>query len=63
MIVHDPMQPSVITKYKDAADIANGVMQELVTAARDGARILDLCEMGDSGITTCAASLFSCQTD
>ncbi|ORX99181.1 putative proliferation-associated 2g4 [Basidiobolus meristosporus CBS 931.73] len=39
--------PDVVTKYKTAADISNRVLKKVIDAAVDGAKILDICTLGD----------------
>jgi len=40
-------QDLVVTKYKMAAEIVNGILKTLVSKSVAGAKILDLCEEGD----------------
>jgi len=40
-------QDLVVTKYKMAAEIVNGILKTLVTKSVAGAKILELCEEGD----------------
>jgi len=39
--------PEVVTKYQDAARIANNVLGEVMNCCRSGAKVIDLCKMGD----------------
>ncbi|KAI8588294.1 peptidase M24, structural domain-containing protein [Geranomyces variabilis] len=40
-------EPNVVTKYSLAAEIANGVMKQVVSLVVVGARIIDICARGD----------------
>ncbi|CAG8512558.1 11890_t:CDS:2 [Ambispora gerdemannii] len=40
----------VINKYTTAADISNRVLKKVVSAAVDGAKIIELCKLGDKEI-------------
>jgi len=44
-------QDLVVTKYKMAAEIVNGILKKLITKSVAGAKILDLCEEGDKLLT------------
>ena len=44
------MQPDVVTKYKIAADCANAAMKAVKAAAAAGARVVDLCQIGDDAL-------------
>lgn len=46
----DLTSPEVVTKYKSAADIVNKALQLVVSECKPKAKIVDLCEMGDSFI-------------
>jgi methionine aminopeptidase len=39
-----------VTKYQTAADIANKALAKVIAAAVDGAKIIDLCSLGDQAI-------------
>ena len=43
-------QPDVVTKYKIAADCANAAMKEVRAAIAVGAKVVDLCALGDAAI-------------
>ena len=40
-----------MTKYKAAAEIANKAIAAVIAAAKDGAKVIDLCRLGDDLIT------------
>ncbi|RUP25700.1 peptidase M24, structural domain-containing protein [Jimgerdemannia flammicorona] len=40
----------VVTKYTTAADISNQVLKKVIAAVVDGARVLDICILGDKAI-------------
>ncbi|XP_021753871.1 ERBB-3 BINDING PROTEIN 1-like [Chenopodium quinoa] len=46
----DLSYPEVVTKYKSAADIVNRALQVVVAECKPKAKIVDLCEKGDSFI-------------
>ncbi|KAI0250245.1 proliferation-associated protein 1 [Lactifluus subvellereus] len=48
-----------ITKYKDAADIANTAMSRLAKQCVEGANVLDLCVEGDRLIEVCAGAIYN----
>ena len=41
-------QPDVVTQYKIAADCANAAMKEVRAAIAVGAKVVDLCALGDA---------------
>ncbi|KAJ2763253.1 hypothetical protein IWQ56_004875, partial [Coemansia nantahalensis] len=40
----------VVTKYKAAAEVTNGALQKVIAACKEGAKIIDLCKLGDAAI-------------
>ncbi|GBF99872.1 hypothetical protein Rsub_12512, partial [Raphidocelis subcapitata] len=54
----DLSNSDVVTKYKAAAEIANKAIAAVAAACKDGARIVDLCRMGDEIISKDAAAIF-----
>lgn len=44
----DLTSPDVVTKYKLAAEIANKALQGVIAECKPGAKVVDLCEKGDS---------------
>ncbi|XP_022982793.1 ERBB-3 BINDING PROTEIN 1-like [Cucurbita maxima] len=46
----DLTSPEVVTKYKSAADIANKALQLVISECKPKAKIVDVCEKGDSFI-------------
>ncbi|KAJ2781546.1 hypothetical protein H4R18_002822 [Coemansia javaensis] len=40
----------VVTKYKAAADVTNGAIGKVIAACKEGAKIIDLCKLGDAAI-------------
>merc|ERR1712086_136400 len=49
--VLDISVPEVLAKYRLSAEIANRTLKLLVEATKPGAKIVDLCELGDNTIT------------
>jgi len=43
-----PAEDIVVTKYKMAGDMVNGILKEILTKCVDGASVLSICELGDS---------------
>lgn len=54
----DLSDDKVVTKYKAAAEICNKAIAAVVAAAKDGAKIVDLCRAGDDVITKECANIF-----
>lgn len=53
----DLSDDKVVTKYKAAAEICNKAIAAVVEAAKDGAKVVDLCRIGDDVINKeCAKS-------
>eukprot|EP00758_Cryptobia_borreli_P004578 Tbor_TRINITY_DN4466_c0_g3::TRINITY_DN4466_c0_g3_i1::g.7990::m.7990 len=48
----------VVVKYKKAAQWTNEVLQEMINAVKPGAKVLDLCQLGDRLITEKVATMF-----
>jgi methionine aminopeptidase len=48
----------VVTKYKMAGDMANRILKQVMDACVDGAKIIDLCQLGDSLIIEETAKVF-----
>ncbi|KAL5724748.1 ERBB-3 BINDING PROTEIN 1 [Ranunculus cassubicifolius] len=46
----DLTSPEVVTKYKTAAEIINKALQLVIMQCKPKAKIVDLCEKGDSFI-------------
>ncbi|KAJ1931793.1 hypothetical protein FBU59_006594, partial [Linderina macrospora] len=40
----------VVTKYKAAADVTNAAIRKVLAACNEGAKIIDLCKLGDAAI-------------
>ncbi|KAJ2686313.1 hypothetical protein H4R19_006721, partial [Coemansia spiralis] len=40
----------VVTKYKAAAEVTNGAIQKVLAACKEGAKIIDLCKLGDAAV-------------
>ncbi|CAG8651191.1 12451_t:CDS:2 [Cetraspora pellucida] len=51
--------PDVVQKYQMAAEISNRVLKLVIESAVDGARILDLCALGDKSIEDGVKNLFA----
>ncbi|XP_057476724.1 ERBB-3 BINDING PROTEIN 1-like [Actinidia eriantha] len=54
----DLSSPEVVTKYKSAAEIANKALQLVLVACIPKAKIVDLCEMGDSFIREQSGNMY-----
>ena len=53
------LTPDTVTKYQTAADIANRVLAKVMEAAVEGARVIDLCELGDKLILEAVKGVFA----
>jgi len=49
---------NVVTKYKEAAKIANSALEAVLAACDAGASVLDLCKIGDAFILEAVGSLY-----
>ncbi|KAK9126707.1 hypothetical protein Scep_015553 [Stephania cephalantha] len=54
----DLSSPEVVTKYKSAAEIANRALQLVVSECKPKAKIVDLCEKGDSFIREQSGNMY-----
>ncbi|KAL3699035.1 hypothetical protein R1sor_017057 [Riccia sorocarpa] len=54
----DLTSADVVTKYKNAAEIANKALQSVVAECKAGVKVVDLCEKGDSLIRDLTANVF-----
>ncbi|KAG6550145.1 hypothetical protein Mapa_008101 [Marchantia paleacea] len=54
----DLTSADVVTKYKNAAEIANKALQLVVAECKAGVKVVDLCEKGDSVIRDLTANVF-----
>ncbi|KAJ4842193.1 ERBB-3 binding protein 1 [Turnera subulata] len=54
----DLTSPEVVTKYKSAAEILNKALQLVVSECKPKAKIVDLCEKGDTYIREQAGSMY-----
>ncbi|KAI3836825.1 hypothetical protein MKW98_005158 [Papaver atlanticum] len=54
----DLTSPEVVTKYKTAAEIVNKALQLVLSECNPGAKIVDLCEKGDSYIREQSGSMY-----
>lgn len=54
----DLSNADVVTKYKNAAEIANKALAAVIPLAIPGAKIVDLCEKGDNLITELSGNVF-----
>ncbi|XP_076437293.1 proliferation-associated protein 2G4-like [Babylonia areolata] len=53
-----PAQDIVVTKYKMAGDMVNGILKELIAKCVAGASVLELCEFGDSRLMEETSKVF-----
>ncbi|KAI8999948.1 peptidase M24, structural domain-containing protein [Gaertneriomyces semiglobifer] len=49
----------VVTKYQTAADIANKALKKVLDAIADGAKVTDLCSLGDKTIEDLAKGVYN----
>ncbi|KAG5450604.1 Proliferation-associated protein 2G4 [Clonorchis sinensis] len=54
----DVLDDVVVTKYKMAAEVTNSVLSELIKLSVPGAKIVELCKLGDQRIQDESAKLF-----
>lgn len=54
----DLTNSDVVTKYKVAADVANGAIAAVAAAVKPGTKIVDLCQKGDALIEESVAKMF-----
>lgn len=54
----DLSSPDIVTKYKLAAEIANKALQVVLGECKRGAKVVDLCEKGDSFIREQTANIY-----
>ncbi|GAV73573.1 Peptidase_M24 domain-containing protein/UbiA domain-containing protein [Cephalotus follicularis] len=54
----DLSSPEVVTKYKSAAEIVNKALQLVISECKPKAKIVDLCEKGDSFIREQSGSMY-----
>jgi len=50
---------SIFTKYQTAADICNRAMEAVIAGCVDGAKVIDLCKLGDKTIEEEAKKVYS----
>ncbi|KAJ3161428.1 Proliferation-associated protein 2G4 [Geranomyces michiganensis] len=53
------LSANVVTKYQTAADIANRALKKVVEAVADGAKLVDLCAIGDHTIEELAEKVYN----
>lgn len=54
----DLSSPEVVTKYKSAADIVNKALQLVISQCKPKAKIVDICEKGDTFIREQAGNMY-----
>ncbi|KAK9856788.1 hypothetical protein WJX84_003810 [Apatococcus fuscideae] len=54
----DLSSSDVVTKYKAAADIANGALDKIVRAVKPGAKLGELCSLGDKSVLDAVGTMF-----
>lgn len=57
--VEDLTSPEVVTKYRCAGDISNQALQAVTAACKPGAKIVDLCELGNSTIAEALGKIYT----
>ncbi|KAJ1845865.1 hypothetical protein LPJ73_004704 [Coemansia sp. RSA 2703] len=50
---------NVFTKYKAAAEVANAAISKVISACKEGSKIIDLCKLGDASIEVGLGSQYS----
>ncbi|KAF0442089.1 proliferation-associated protein 1 [Gigaspora margarita] len=58
-VIQTVQNPDVVQKYQMAAEVSNRVLKVVIDAAVEGARILDLCALGDKSIEDGVKNLFA----
>ncbi|KAL2912335.1 hypothetical protein HK105_208182 [Polyrhizophydium stewartii] len=53
------LTPQTVTKYQAAGEVANKALAAVIEAAVDGARVLDLCTLGDAKIIELTKASFT----
>lgn len=57
--INDIRSPDVVTKYRAAGDIANEALQAVIAAVKPGAKIVDLCQLGDDLINERLSKIYN----
>uniref|UniRef100_A0A7S3RAT8 Peptidase M24 domain-containing protein n=1 Tax=Dunaliella tertiolecta TaxID=3047 RepID=A0A7S3RAT8_DUNTE len=55
----DLSNSDVVTKYKAAAEICNKAIAKVLAACQEGAKVVDLCQLGDNTITEEVKGIFA----
>ncbi|GAB4814168.1 hypothetical protein N2152v2_001214 [Parachlorella kessleri] len=50
--------PDVVTKYKSAAEITNNALAAVIAACKPGAKVVDVCDVGDNFINEACSKVF-----
>lgn len=53
-----PAEDIVVTKYKMAGDMVNGILRELIAKCQDGASVIEICTFGDSRLNEETGKVF-----
>lgn len=53
-----PSEDIVVTKYKMAGDMVNGILKEVMGKCVDGATVIDVCQFGDARLMEETAKVF-----
>ncbi|CAG5131833.1 unnamed protein product [Candidula unifasciata] len=53
-----PANDVVVTKYKMAGDMVNGILKELISKCKEGVTALELCEYGDNRLNEETSKVF-----
>jgi curved DNA binding protein len=56
--IEDIRNADVVTKYRTASDIAQAALKEVIKAAVPGAKVFDLCVLGDKFITDATSKIY-----
>lgn len=59
VVKEDISNPDVLTKYKKAGEIANAALEKVVALCVEGAKVLDVCSVGDDWITSECGSIYN----
>ncbi|KAJ2707322.1 hypothetical protein FB645_000833 [Coemansia sp. IMI 203386] len=50
---------NVLTKYKAAADVTNNAIAKVLSACKEGSKIIDLCKLGDTSIEVALSTQYT----
>lgn len=56
--IEDLRNPKVVTKYREAGDIANAALKQVIQKCKAGTKIVDICTAGDAYITEATGKIY-----